>query len=77
MPWEQRVRLAKAKQMKLSSEQVTICLPTADRRKLRSLSTGSLHRLLVLIRAFGLTLDPKLRELALDLLPTDQRDRLK
>ncbi len=79
--WDQRVGLAvvlaKAKQEKLSREQVKVCLAGADRRKLRALSPGALYRLLVLSRAFGLTVDPKLHDTALDLLPSDLRDRLK
>jgi len=56
---------------------VTIFLAAADKRKLRRLSTGSLSRLLLLSRAFGLTLEPKLCEPSLDLLPGDLRGRLK
>ena len=81
LPWDQRVGLAvvlaKAKQTGLACEQVRLCLATADERKLRALSTGSLYRLLVLSRAFDLPFDPKLRERALDLLPGDLRDRLR
>lgn len=81
LPWDQRVGLAvglaKAKLEKLSREQVRVCLAEADERKLRMLSPGSLYRLLVLGRAFGLTLEPKLNELALDLVPGDLRDRLR
>jgi hypothetical protein len=81
LPWDERVGLAvilaKAKLMDRSRSQVKVCLATADESKLRTLSTGSLYRLLVLSRAFGLTLDPKLRELALDLSPSELRDRLE
>ncbi len=80
LPWDQRVGLAvvlaKAKQEKLAREQVAICLGAADESKLRSLSPGSLYRLLVLGRAFGISLDPKLRALALDLVPAELRDRV-
>ncbi len=81
LPWDQRVSLAvvlaKAKQEKLAREQVTACLAVADEGKLRSLSPGSLYRLLVLSRAFDLRLDPKLHEFALTLVPVELRDRLK
>ena len=81
LSWEQRVRLAivlaKTKEEKLSREQVSVCLSSADESKLRALSPGSVYRLLVLSRAFGLTLDPRLREIALDLVPSEQRDRIK
>ena len=71
------VVLAKAKQEKLAREQATACLAVADEGKLRSLSPGSLYRLLVLSRAFDLRLDPKLHEFALTLVPAELRDRLK
>jgi hypothetical protein len=81
LPWDQRVGLAvvlaKAKQEKLAREQVAVCLGAADERKLRSLSPGSLYRLLVLSRAFGISFDPKLRALALDLVPAELRDRVQ
>lgn len=79
--WDQRVRLAvilgKAKELNLARDQVAICLETADEGKLRALSAGSLYRLLVLSRAFDLTMAPRLHALALDLLPADLRGRLK
>jgi hypothetical protein len=81
LPWDLRVGLAvvlaKAKQEKLAREQVLVCLKAADERKIRSLSPRSLYRLLVLSRAFGISFDPKLRALALDLVPTELRDRVK
>ncbi len=81
LPWDLRVGLAvvlaKAKQEKLAREQVSICLKTVDEKKLRGLSPGSLYRLLVLSRAFDIPFDEKLREAALNLLPSDQRERLK
>lgn len=69
--------LAKSKNLELSRERVTRCLAEADATKRRKLSPGSVYRLLVMSRAFGLNLDPKLRELALALVPTELRDRLR
>jgi hypothetical protein len=81
LPWDQRVGLAvvlaKAKQEKLAREQVTACLALADEGKLRSLSPGSLYRLLVLSRGFDIRVDPKLHEFALTLVPAELRDRLR
>ena len=81
LPWDQRVGLAvvlaKAKQEKLAREQVTACLAQVDEGKLRSLSPGSLYRLLILSRGFGVPIDPKLYEFALTLVPAELRDRLK
>jgi hypothetical protein len=81
LPWDQRVGLAvvlaKARQEKLAREQVAACLTLADEGKLRSLSPGSLYRLLVLSRGFGIRVDPKLHEFALTLVPAELRDRLQ
>jgi hypothetical protein len=81
LPWDQRVGLAvvlaKAKQEKLAREQVTACLAVADEGKLRSLSPGSLYRLLVLSRGFGINMDQKLHEFALTLVSPELRDRLR
>jgi hypothetical protein len=81
LPWDRRVSLAvvlaRAKQRDLALAQVQRCLKDIDEPKLRSLSTGELYRLQVLVKAFGLTMaDPQLRQLALDLLPSDMRNRL-
>ena len=81
LPWDRRVSLAivlmRGKQTELAREQVRRCLNDLDEAKLRSLSTGTLYRLQVMNKAVGLSInDPKLRELALDLLPTDLRNRL-
>ncbi|HEY4301575.1 MAG TPA: hypothetical protein VGM73_11915 [Candidatus Didemnitutus sp.] len=81
LPWDLRVGLAvvlaRAKKEQLAREQVAVCLATADKEKLRELSPGSLYRLLVLSRAFGNRVDPKLHEFALTLVPTELRDRLR
>lgn len=81
LPWDLRVGLAvvlaRAKQEKLAREQVAACLAVADERKLRSLSPGSLYRLLVLSRGFGTPVEPKLHEFALTLVPAELRDRVR
>jgi hypothetical protein len=81
LPWDRRVSLAivlaRAERIDLAREQVRRCLAELSEKKLRSLSTGSLYNLLVLSHSFGLVAtDPKLRELALDLLPGDLRSNL-
>lgn len=81
LPWDLRVGLAvvlaRAQQEKLAREQVTTCLAVADEGNLRSLSPGSLYRLLVLSRGFGIRMDPKLHEFALTLVSPELRDRLR
>ena len=42
-----------------------------------ALFADPLHRLLVMSRAFGLSLDPKLHDLALTLVPAELRERLR
>jgi hypothetical protein len=81
LPWDLRVGLAvvlaKTKQTKLATEQVKACFALADEKKLSSLPTGALYRLMVLSRAFEIAVEPRLREHALGLLPGDLRERLK
>ena len=81
LPWDRRVSLAvvlaKGNQTELSREQLRRCLTEINDAKLRSLTTGSLYGLQVLVKAFGLNItDPHLRELAVDLLPEDLRERI-
>ena len=81
LPWDRRVGLAvvlaQGKQMDLAREQVRRCLTEANEKRLRSASTGSLFRLLMLAKLFGLEIgDPALRKLAPELLPPDWRSRL-
>lgn len=81
LPWDRRVGLtvvlAQGGKMDLAREQVRKCLAETTETKLRSLSTSSLYRLLVLAKRFELDLpDARLRELARDLLPVDWRARL-
>jgi hypothetical protein len=81
LPWDRRVSvavvLARAQRFDLAREQVRRCVAEASEARLRSLSTASLYDLLVLAHSFGLEIaDPGLRDLALDLLPGDLRNRL-
>jgi hypothetical protein len=80
MPWDRRVSLAvllaRTHKAELAQEQMRRCLAEVDAAKLRALTPGSLYRLEVLAKAFGLTIaDPGLHDLALDLLPEDLRSR--
>src|SRR5258708_4267725 len=81
LPWDRGVSLAivlaRGKRMDLSRVQVQRCLKDIDEARLRSLTTYSLFHLLGLGKAFGLAIaDPRLRNLSLDLLPTDLRNCL-
>lgn len=78
LPWDRRVSLAivlaRAKREDLARKQVERCLADLDAKKLRSLSTGSLHIFLTVCNAFDLEIaDPTLHQLALSLLPPDLR----
>lgn len=78
LPWDRRVSLAivlaRAKRADLARKQVERCLADLDAKKLRSLSTGSLHVLLRLCNDFDLEIaDRALRQLALSLLPPELR----
>jgi hypothetical protein len=82
LAWDQRVRLAivltRAEHIDLARAQLRRCMDEVDERKLRSLSTKALFRLQILLRSFGLEIaDPRLREVSMDLLPSDLRRRLK
>jgi hypothetical protein len=79
--WDRRVSLAvvlaQAKRPELARKQLERCLEEMDETLLRSLSTGSLYRLLVLMQRFNLELpDAELRDLALHLLPAELRGQL-
>lgn len=81
LSWSRRVDLvallAQGRQMEDAREQVRRCLADANEKRLRTASTASLYRLLVLAKAFGLELpDPALRALARDLMPPDSRSQL-
>lgn len=81
LPWDRRVGLAvvlaQGGQMELAREQVQKCLAETNETKLRSASTTSLYRLLLLTKRFQLQLaEPRLREIARELLPAELRSRL-
>lgn len=81
LPWDRRVSLAvvlvQGERADLAREQVRRCLTELDATRLRSLTTAALFRLQTLSRTFELKIsDPKLRELAAQLLPTELRHRL-
>lgn len=81
LPWDRRVGLAavlaQAKQNDLAREQIRLCLAEVNEKRVRSASTATLYRLLVLTKLYGLEMsDPSLRALAIDLLPVDWRNRI-
>lgn len=81
LPWDRRVSLAivlaKGNRLDLARGEVEHCLADVNETRLRTLTTDSLYRLLVLNRALGFEIaDPKLRALALDLVPTTLRQSL-
>jgi hypothetical protein len=81
LPWDRRVSLAivlaQAKRPELARKQLAQCLDEMDETLLRSLSTGSLYRLLMLMQRLDLALsDVELRELAHQLLPMEMRTTL-
>jgi hypothetical protein len=70
------VLLARNRQTDLAPEQTRAWVDQLSETELRSLSTGSLYRLLVLISGFGLRIDqPRMPDLARNLLPQDLRGR--
>lgn len=82
LTWERRANLAlvlaQVKRSDLAKAQVRFCLEEADEDRLRSLTTVSLYRLLVLSRAYGIGFtDPALHAKALALLPDELRARLQ
>ncbi len=82
LAWDRRVSLvvvlALARHMELAQPQLQRCLSEIDEKNLRTLSVGSLYRFEVLCHAEGETIaDPRIRALALDLLPQFLRSRLE
>lgn len=79
--WDRRVDLAvvlaRAKVETLAKKQLELCIADIDEAKLRSLSPGSVYRLLVLCRGLDVTMPPDQRAYALSLVPADLRARLK
>jgi len=81
LAWDRRVSLAVVlalgERNDLAREQVRRCLEKLDEPRLRSLTTGSLYRLLALGKSFDQPVaDPRLRALAARLLPAELRARL-
>lgn len=79
--WDRRVSLAlalaQAKRMDLARAQAERCLSQINPARVRSLTTGTLFRFLVLCRLAELEIaDPAVRELALQLLPPQMRQRI-
>jgi hypothetical protein len=71
------VVLARTQQSAQAKDQVEKCIGKIDAAKIRSLSVGSLYRLQVLEKVFGLRIsDPELYQLARDLLTPDLRAKL-
>ncbi len=79
--WNRRVDLAvvlaRAKVEALAKKQLELCIDAIDDANLRSLSPGSVYRLLVMCRGFGVAMPPAQRALALSLVPPALRARLK
>lgn len=81
LAWDRRVSLAvvlaQGQRNDLAREQVQRCLARIDEARIRSLTTLSLFRLMTLSKAYELDLpEPRLRGLALKLLPAELRGRL-
>ena len=81
LSWDRRVSLAVVLAMgerpDLAREQVRWCLKEINEARIRSLTTGSLYRLLILGKAYDLAIPNQMqRELALHLLPDELRGRL-
>ena len=79
--WNRRVDLAvvlaRAKAEVLSKKELELCIADIDEANIRSLSPGSVYRLLVMCRGFGVIMPPTERALALSLIPSALRVRLK
>jgi hypothetical protein len=79
--WNRRVGLAvvlaRAKVEALAKKQLELCIDGIDDANIRSLSPGSVYRLLVLCRGFGVSMPPTQSALALSLVPPVLRARLK
>jgi hypothetical protein len=79
--WDRRVDLAtvlaRAKVTVLAKKELTLCINTIDDDRIRSLSPGSVYRLLVLCRGLEVTLPLPEQALALSLVPPTLRARLQ
>lgn len=82
LPWDRRVNLAVllaiGGKADLARAQAVRCYRDLDEPRIRTLTTASLYRLLVLGRNFGLTFpNERLHRLALELLPAELRQRVQ
>lgn len=82
LAWERRVGLAavlaQGNHSDLAREQVRRCLAEIDEARARTLTTGSLFRLIALGKKMGLEIsDPKIREAVCRFLPPDAVSRLQ
>jgi hypothetical protein len=79
--WDRRVDLAvvlaRARVAALAKTQLTLCINAIDDDRIRSLSPGSVYRLLILCRGLGVTMPPAEHALALGLVPPTLRARLQ
>jgi hypothetical protein len=81
LPLDRRVSLAvvlaQGHHLDRAREEVQRCMAELDEERLKSLTTDSLYHLQVLGRVVGMEIpDPRMRQLALDLLPPDVRSKL-
>jgi hypothetical protein len=79
--WNRRVDLAvvlaRAKAIVLAKKELTLCVNGSDDDRIRSLSPGSVYRLLVLSRGLEVAMPPAEYALALSLVPPALRVRLQ
>lgn len=80
LAWDRRaglaVVLAQGKQMDAAREQLRRCFADLTEKRLRSASTSTIYRLLVIGKTFELEIPrPELKSLAMELLPPDWRAR--
>jgi hypothetical protein len=79
--WNRRVDLAavlaRARVTELAKKELTLCINGIDDDRIRSLSPGSVYRLLVLCRGLGVDMPPAEHALALSLVPPNLRARLQ
>ena len=79
--WDRRIDLAvvlaRARVTVLAKKQLTLCINAIDDERIRSLSPGTVYRLLVLCRGLGVTMPPAEHDLALSLVPPTLRARLQ
>jgi hypothetical protein len=81
LPFDRRISLAvvlaQGRHLDLARVELEKCLAEVTDERLRSLTTGSLYHLLVLAKALNEEIkDPRLHQLALDLLPLEYAKRL-